>query len=220
MSKRTASAARRMALRSRQSSPTISRPEDFDGLRDRSKADYQKHIASIEGAFGDLPLDALDDPKVTKELLTWRDGIGGRQGDYAWSVLMAVLTHGRTIGTHGYKPPSRIKKLYHPDRSEITWEANHIEAFLAVASEPLRWALIFAIETGARQGDILRMSWSAYDGRHIRFTPSKTITRIKPKGRRAEVRVSDLLRSVLDKLPRVSPVMLTNGRRCPWQEQL
>jgi integrase len=191
--------------------------EDFVGLRDRTKSDYQKHIASIERAFGTLPLAALDDPKVTKEFLTWRDGIGGRQGDYAWSVLMAILTHGRTVGMHSYKPPARVKKLYYADRSEITWEAHHIESFMAVASEPLRWALIFAIETGARQGDILRMPWSAYDGRHIRFTPSKTITRIKPKGRRAEVPVSDLLKSVVDRLPRVSPVMLTNGRGRPWQ---
>jgi integrase len=191
--------------------------DDFGGLRDRTKSDYQKHIASIERSFGNLPMAALTDPKVTGEFLRWRDGIAGRQGDYAWSVLMAILTHGRTVGLHSYKPPARIKKLYHADRSEIVWEAHHIERFMAVASEPLKWALIFAVETGARQGDILRMPWSAIVGGCLEFTPSKTVTRIKPKGRRARVPASDLLRAMIEKLPRVCPIMLTNGRGRPWQ---
>jgi len=39
-------------------------------LRDRTKADYLQ--AKIETACGDLPLDALDDPRVTRDFLDWR----------------------------------------------------------------------------------------------------------------------------------------------------
>ena len=102
---------------------------DFTGLRERTKADYQKHIATIEQAFADLPTAALTDPKVTGEFLHWRDRIGGRQGDYAWSVLMLILSHGRTVGLTSYRPPGRIRKLYEADRSDKIWETHHIDAF-------------------------------------------------------------------------------------------
>jgi integrase len=191
--------------------------ESYDDLGERTKADYQKHIAKIEQAFGDLPLAALEDPKVTKEFITWRDGIGGRQGDYAWTVLMLLISHGRSVGLTSYRPPARINKLHYSDRSDKIWEAYHIDAFMAAASGPLQWAMIFAAETGARQGDILRLPWSAYDGRRLRFTPSKSITKKKPKGRLVAIPVSDRLQMVIETLPRVSTIMLTNGRGRPWQ---
>jgi integrase len=59
--------------------------------------------------------------------------------------------------------------------------------------------------------------WSSYDGRHIRLTPSKSVTRKKPKGRAVAIPVSQRLKSVIETLPRVSPIMLTNGRGRPWR---
>jgi hypothetical protein len=38
---------------------------EFAKLRDRTQADYLKQLSKIEAAFCDLPLDALDDPRVT-----------------------------------------------------------------------------------------------------------------------------------------------------------
>jgi integrase len=116
----------------------------------------------------------------------------------------------------GYRPPGRIDKLYYADRSDKIWEAHHIDAFMAVAPEPLQWVLVLAAETGQRQGDLLRLPWCAFDGQRLRLTPSKTITRKKPKGRPVAVPVSDLLRGAIGKIPRVSPIMLTNGRGRPW----
>jgi integrase len=191
--------------------------KEFEGLRERTKSDYLKQIAKIERAFGDLPLAALNDPKVTKEFLSWRDRMPSpRQADYAWTVLMLIIAWGRSVGMTEYRPPGRIDKLYHADRSEKIWEAHHIDAFMAVAPESLRWALIFAAETGQRQGDLLRLPWNAYDGKYIKLTPSKSITRKRPKGRPVKVPVSDRLQMVIETLPRVSTIMLTNGRGRPW----
>src|SRR5262245_11721666 len=192
--------------------------KEFDGLRERTKSDYLKQIAKIERAFGDLPLAALEDPNVTKDFLSWRDRIpSAKQADYAWTVLMLVIAWGRKVGMTSYRPPGRIDKLYHADRSDMIWEAHHINAFIAVAPEPLHWALIFAAETAQRQGDLLRLPWSSYDGGYIRLTPSKSITRKRPKGRLVKIPVSDLLRATVERLPRVSTIMLTNGRGRPWQ---
>ena len=82
--------------------------KEFEGLRDRTKSDYQKQIGKIERAFGDLPLAALDDPEVTKEFLSWRDRIPSpKQADYAWTVLMLVIAWGRKVGMTSYRPPGR-----------------------------------------------------------------------------------------------------------------
>ena len=38
--------------------------------------------------------------------------------------------------------------------------------------------MMLALWTGQRQGDLLRLPWSAYDGNHIRLRQSKTGRRI------------------------------------------
>jgi integrase len=184
---------------------------EFGDVRDRTKDDYMKQLAKIERAFGDLPLDALDDPLVSKVFLDWRDGMASspRQADYAWTVLMLLLSWARSRGLATYRPPGRIKRLYHGDRSDKIWEDHHIAAFMTLASLPLQWALLLAADTGQRQGDLLRLPWSAHDGKWITLTQSKT-------GRKVRVPVTARLRAVLSTVPRIGPVILTNGRRRPW----
>ena len=53
---------------------------------------------------------------------------------------------------------------------------QHLAAFMAVASEPLQRALVLALETGQRQGDLLTLPWSAYDGTWIRLRQSQDRT--------------------------------------------
>jgi integrase len=187
--------------------------EDFRGLRPRTKSDYLKHIAKIEKAFGTLPLEALEDARVTKDFLEWRDGMANspRQADYAWMVLMRLLSWARGRGLTSYRPPERVERLYHADRSEKIWEESHIAAFLAVASTPLQLALVLALETGQRQGDLLALPWSAYDGQWIRLRQGKT-------GRRVNVPVTRRLRAILENTKRDATVVLTNGRGLAWGE--
>ena len=114
--------------------------KEFEGLRERTKSDYQKQIGKIERAFGDLPLAALDDPEVTKEFLSWRDRIPSpKQADYAWTVLMLVIAWGRKVGMTSYRPPGPVNVIKLVDAS------GHLGA-----PEPLQWALIFAAETAQR----------------------------------------------------------------------
>jgi integrase len=183
----------------------------FLDLAPRSKADYLKQLAKIETKFGTLPLAALDDPRVTHDFLEWRDSManGPRQADYAWMCLMCLISWARGRGMTLYRPPERIERLYHADRSDKIWEETHIAAFMAVAPEPLQLALVLALETGQRQGDLLALPWSAYDGQWIRLRQGKT-------GRRVNVPVTRRLRSVLDNIKRRGTVILTNKRGLPW----
>jgi hypothetical protein len=149
-------------------------------LEPRTQRDYLRHVARIETEFGDLPLDALDDPRVTKDFLAWRDGlaVSPRQADYSWSVLMAIISWARQNGQTFYRPPERISPLYHADRAEKIWEESPVAAFMAVASEPLQRALVLALETGQRQGDLLILPWASYDGVWIKLRQNKTGVRV------------------------------------------
>jgi len=191
--------------------------QDFIGLKPRTKADYQQHIAKIEEAFGDLPIAALDDARVTRDFLDWRDSMARspRQADYSWMVLMRLLSWARARGLTLYRPPDRVERLYHADRSEKIWEESHIAVLMVKASEPLQRALVLALETGQRQGDLLTLPWSAYQaddqGRlWIRLRQSKT-------GRRVAVPVTRRLRGVLETSPRSAITILTNNRGLAWQ---
>ena len=185
--------------------------QDFLGLSPRTQSDYLKQIKKIETAFADLPIAALEDARVTREFLEWRDSMANspRSADYAWSVLMLLCSWARARGLTLYRPPERIERLYKADRSEKIWEETHLAAFLAVASEPLQRALVLALETGQRQGDLLALPWSAYDGQWIRLRQSKT-------GRRVNVPVTRRLRTILDNAKRTATVILTNTRGMAW----
>ena len=183
----------------------------FTERRARTQADYLKQIAKIERAFGDLPLAALDDPRVTRDFLDWRDSMTSpRQADYAWSVLMRIISWAREGGETTYRPPERVERLYHADRAEKIWTEQHVAAFMTAAPETLQRALMLALETGQRQGDLLVLPWSAYDGTWIRLRQSKT-------GRAVRVPVTRRLCAVLDNTPRTSPVVLTNSYGRPWK---
>jgi integrase len=179
--------------------------QDFLGLSPRSQSDYLKQIKKIEAKFGDLPIAALDDARVTREFLEWRDSMANspRQADYAWTILMRLLSWARARGLTLYRPPERV-------RSQKIWEETHLAAFLAVASEPLQRACVIALETGQRQGDLLALPWSAYDGQWIRLRQAKT-------GRRVNIPVTRRLRAVLDNSKRTATVVLTNKRGMAWQ---
>jgi integrase len=66
------------------------------------------------------------------------------------------------------------------------WSIEHEEAFLRAAPSHLHLALLLARWTGQRQGDLLRLPWSAYDGNVIRLRQSKSMR----KGARRPVNVT------------------------------
>jgi integrase len=101
-----------------------------------------------------------------------------------------------------------FKRLYHSDRAEIIWLAHHIDAFMAVAPIELQRALILALHTGQREGDLLRLPWSAYDGNTIRLHQGKS-RRGNKLGPLIEIPCTAALRQMLDGIERISPLILT-----------
>ena len=58
------------------------------------------------------------------------------------------------------------------------WRDEDVAALLSTAPAELALALMLALWTGQRQGDLLRLPWSAYDGARIRLQQFKTGRRV------------------------------------------
>jgi integrase len=77
-----------------------------------------------------------------------------------------------------------------------------------VAPVEMQQALILALHTGQREGDLLRLPWSAYNGKSIQLRQGKS-RKGQKLGPVVEIPCTASLRSMLDKMERVSPVILT-----------
>jgi integrase len=186
--------------------------EDFRGLAPETRRGYVNMITRIEKKFGDFPLAALTDRRTRGVFMAWRDTIAltsRRQADYAWTVLARIFSWGVDRGLATANPCARGGKLYRANRVDKIWTPQDEAAFLERAPAQFHLALVLALWTGQRQGDLLRLTWSAYDGTHIRLRQSKT-------GRRVLIPVGGPLKTMLDATPRVCPVIVTTSEGRPW----
>jgi integrase len=186
--------------------------QDFLALRDRTRADYVKQIAKIEQRFGDAPNKALADPRTRGIFLDWRDELAlrsKRQADYAWTVLARILSWAKDRGKITVNPCERGGRVYHGTRVDFVWSVEDEAAFLEHAPPHLHLPLLLALWTGQRQGDLLRLPWSAYDGVHIRLRQSKTEMRVI-------IPVGTPLKAALDAAKRHGPIILASTDARPW----
>lgn len=154
---------------------------DFEELAPRTRTDYRKQFKVIEAEFGDMPLKALEDRRTRSEFMAWRDRLATksrRQADYAFTVLARCLSWGLNRGILSVNPCERAGRVYRSSRSENVWTDEDEAAFLEKAPKHLHLALLLALWTGQRQGDLLRLTWAAYDGTHIRMRQRKTRVRV------------------------------------------
>jgi integrase len=100
-----------------------------------------------------------------------------------------------------------FKRLYHSDRSEIIWLPEHISVFMKAAPIEIQRALIAALHTGQREGDLLRLPWSAYKGDCIELRQGKARRHGKPAPL-IQIPCTAALRRMLDGIERVSPLIL------------
>jgi integrase len=185
---------------------------EFAGLRDRTRLDYVRQIKLIERQFGDFPLKALGSRGTRAVFLTWRDELAlksRRQADYAWMVLARILSWSKHRGLITENPCERGGRLYRGSRSDHVWTADDEAAFYRLAPAHLHLPVLMALWSGQRQGDLLRLTWSAYDGTKVRLKQSKT-------GARVEIPVGAPLKAALDAAERRSPIILLTIDGKPW----
>lgn len=188
---------------------------EFKKLSDKTRKDYLRYLKLIEEKFGTLPLAAAERPKARGVFKDWRDTMADtpRTADYAWTMLARLLSFAKDRGDITINVCERGGRLYEADRAEKIWTAAEIARFRDNASPELWYALMLALWTGQREGDLLRLPWSAYDSARLMVRQSKT-------GERVSIPVGEPLRELLDALKaerRPATTILTNARhKKPW----
>jgi integrase len=186
--------------------------QKFLGRSVRTRADYVKQIKILEQQFGDFPIKALNARETRGVFLDWRDKLALkslRQADYAWTVLALILAWAKDRGKITVNPCERGGRLYDGTRVDFVWSIEDEAAFLKHAPAHLHLPLLLALWTGQRQGDLLRLPWSAYDGAHVRLRQSKT-------GARVIIPVGAPLKAALDAASKRSPIIMTTTEGNPW----
>lgn len=186
---------------------------EFGKLATSTQREYRRMLSKAEAKFGNMPLAALEDPRVRQDFLSWRASVaktsGDREADNRLSVISAMLSWGKENGHIFSNHVAGFRRLHSVDRSELIWLPEHIHAFMAVAPVELQRALILALHTGQRQGDLLRLAWGNYDGALISLRQGKT-------GRKVEIPCTSALKHMLDSIDRTTAVVLTTKTNRPW----
>src|SRR6266496_2669808 len=160
-------------------------------------------LTRAEPQFGDMPIAALEDPRVRRDFMDWRAKVlktsGEREADNRLSAISAMLSWARENGRITVNHLVGFKRLYHSNRVDKIWLAEHIGAFMKVGPIEMQRAMIVALHTGQRQGDIRRLAWNNYDGAAIKIRQGKG-------GREVEIPCTKALKRMLDGLERQAAV--------------
>jgi len=185
---------------------------DFKDLAERTRKDYIRLITIIESEFGDFPIAAAKDPRSRAVFLDWRDKraeTSRKQADYAMMVLGRIFSWGFNRGLAPVNPVINPGRTYRSDRRENIWMQDDEQRFLERAPPHIRLPFLLALWTGMRQGDLLRLPWSSYDGSWIRFRQGKTRKRV-------QIPISATLKAELDSTTRKGPLILVSSEGRPW----
>lgn len=192
---------------------------EFHRKSKATQRSYRPFIAAIEKKFGRMPLEAIDDYGARTVFLEWRETMADRPrtADLAWSVLQRIMAFGVDKEKIRRNPCEKAGRLADTGtRRESVWSSDDVEEFKKHAPAHVLEVFLMALWTGQRQGDLLRLRWSAYDGAHIRLEQSKTKARVT-------VKVSDELKKVLDAKrtalfgKEIAPLtILTTSHGKPW----
>ena len=128
-------------------------------------------------------------------------------------MLSRVLSFAYDRGRILRNPCERGGRLYQSDRADIIWTEGDIARAIASFPAHIRWPFVFALWTGQRQGDLLRLTWNTFDGRYLRLTRQSRQSNTKAC---VTIPVSSRLAQEIAEIPRVSPIILTNSRGKPW----
>ena len=181
--------------------------QHYRRLKPNTRKQYEFAIPSIENEFGDLPLPALKDRRTRAMIREWRDSIADgtcetlvskrpdrsraasdAMADLHVKKFSAILNWGGDDGADA-NPCAGIEPLYEGSRLDKVWSWEKEALFLGgnpeldqpPARPDLIEAYLLAVWLGFREGDLVGLLASEYDGEKVRRELQKRVRR----GRRA-----------------------------------
>ncbi len=190
------------------------RTPEYKGLAPRTKRDYRKIIDYLEDALFSRPHNKI----TTGRLMTLRDRIcEDRNWKFANDCIMLI---GRIFKLAKLKdkvssnPAIGIPKLKRPKdkpKANRRWTDGELDAMLSAAKPSIRAAIALSAYAGLREGDALRLPWSARQNGWINTNQGKT-------GEPVWVPEHSRLTEILNDTPRLGTVIVIGDRRKPYTE--
>lgn len=180
-------------------------------LADSTRTEYRRVMTFWEDLYGTCPHVALEDKAFRRDVLKWHDEYSAnhpREADNRVTILARILSWAAKDGPLDRNVLDSFDRAYQGDRSDKIWLPEHVDAFMAVAEPEMKLALVLALHTGQRQGDILRLAWSNYNGTHLSLRQGKSRRADKP-GRLVTILCTKALKETLDGLEKRSTLILT-----------
>ena len=187
--------------------------QDWEDLKPRTRKDHLKHFKVIKEEFGTSSLLKAEAQGSRGAFKNWRASMAHapKVADNHWSSLLRLFTFAVDQEYMSRNPCANAGKLYKGNRADKWWSPSEIQRFRALASPQIDLAMLIAISTGQRQGDILSLLWSQYNGTHLTVHQSKT-------GKIVKVLCAPDLKTTIDKLPRRSTHILISEDKKPWSQ--
>ncbi len=181
---------------------------EWSALRQSSQKQYNHYLRHLEMAW-ERPL-----AKITRRLLLdMRDAVASDYGPSAANCFLqaasAAFAWARNRGRIEHSPIDRAPRI--PGGHFPAWTMDQVAVALNAFPEALRRVVTLGMFTGQRRGDLIGMSWRAYDGAAISVKQIKT-------GAELVIPAHSTLRAELErwKRDRSSTLILTTPRGLPW----
>jgi integrase len=144
---------------------------EYRTLAAGSRAGYDRLLTPLLDRFGDLQVAEL--PRAW--VLAMRDELQGtpRTANYRVAVIRRMLSFALDREWRPDNPAMRVKALRTGPGHRV-WTDAEIAAMTSAAAGDVRLPVLMALHTAQRQGDILRLVWSAYGGGRFTLRQSKT----------------------------------------------
>ncbi len=149
---------------------------EFHGLADTTRKDYNRVFDYLK------PLDAQPLVVFDSEfVLQVRDKAFAKHkwrfANYVRQVLHLLFNWAIPRGWTASNPVSAIERIRRPKdmpRRNRAWTAAEQAAVLDAAPPELKLPIAIGLYTGLREGDVLTLPWSAYDGHALTVVQAKT----------------------------------------------
>jgi len=184
--------------------------KQYRRLAESTKKEYKRVFRFWDAEYGTCPYSALEDKAFRADVNKWHDKFSElkpREADNRVTILARVLSWATKDGPLRVNVLDGFERAYVSDRSEIIWLPEDIEVFMAVASPEMQLAMVLALHTGQRQGDIRRLAWSQYDGACLTLRQGKA-RRLGRAARVVRIPCTKALKATLDVAPRRATVIL------------
>lgn len=178
-------------------------------MQPKTRADYDRFLDALLKKFGQHPVRLMPRAWVLDRQAELQDR--PRTANYMLAVLRRVLAFAVEREWRGDNPAASVRALPYRRNPHRAWTRVEIAAFTGPdAPAEIRRAVLLALYTGQREGDVLRLLWSAYLGGVFRLRQSKT-------GAELTIPAHPELRREMDGAPRTAAVICTTPDGGAWK---